>query len=157
MKISHVLQIVLLGTMWGSTYPMIKIAVEGVDPVTFVAGRVALGALVLLAIIAALRLPLPRGVVWLHVAVMAIVGNIFTNVLIAWGEQHTTSNLAAILNGTTPFFTLVFAAWLLRSERFSRAKLAGLILGFAGVATLTGGGLSDLTSKAAQGQLALVG
>lgn len=154
---AHLLQIMLLGTIWGSTFPLVKLAVEGVNPVTFVTGRVLLGALVLTAIVRARRLRMPDRRGWFHVAVMAVVGNIFTNFLIAWGQQHVPSNLGAILNGATPFFTLLFAAGLFQTERFSGLRLGGLILGFVGVGTLTGGGLADLSSRSVQGQIALLG
>ena len=61
-----------------------------------------------------------------------------------------------MLNATTPFFALLFAVLAFRAERFSRAKLAGLLLGFGGVLVLSGTDLAALASSSAQGQLAIL-
>jgi drug/metabolite transporter (DMT)-like permease len=57
--------------------------------------------------------------------------------LIAWGEQHITSALTAVVNACTPLFAAAFAAWLLR-ERLRPPQLAGLVVGFVGVALVQG-------------------
>ncbi len=157
MTLGQLLQLVLLGTIWGSSYLMIKVAVAGIPPLPLVGGRLMLGAATLLAVLALRGIRLPRRpATWAHVAVMALAGNIAPFLLIAWGEQHIDSGLAAVLNATTPFFALLFAVLAFRAERFSRAKLAGLLLGFGGVLVLTGTDLAALASSSAQGQLAIL-
>ncbi len=157
MKPSHAAQLVLLGVIWGSSYLFIKVAVAGVPPVTLVAGRLVVGAAVLVLALRWRGLRLARGGrAWLHVAVQALVGIVFPFLLIAWGEERIDSSLASILNATTPFFTLLFAVAALRSERLGLGRVAGLALGFAGVAVLTGKGLADLGSGSAQGEIALL-
>jgi drug/metabolite transporter (DMT)-like permease len=58
--------------------------------------------------------------------------------LIAWGEKHVESGVAAIANSTVPIFTAVLALHYRPSERVSGSRLAGIVLGLAGVAVLTG-------------------
>ncbi|MGA7671374.1 MAG: DMT family transporter [Nitrolancea sp.] len=157
MKPSQLIQLLILGVLWGSSYLFIKVAVDGVDPVTLVTGRLAIGSLFLYTMMRARRLTLSRDTrLWAHILVMSLVGIIMPQVLIAWSEQHVTSSVASILNATTPFFTLIFAAAIFGIERFSSAKLTGLIVGFAGIAVLTGSGILKLASSSAQGEIALL-
>jgi drug/metabolite transporter (DMT)-like permease len=58
--------------------------------------------------------------------------------LIAWGEEHIDSGVAAIANATVPLFVALLAVWLVRTERATGARLVGIVLGVAGVAVLTG-------------------
>jgi drug/metabolite transporter (DMT)-like permease len=157
MKPSHLVQLLVLGVLWGSSYLFIKVAVEGVDPATLVAGRLAIGSLFLVSMmrVSGLRLNFDR-IAWFHITAMALVGVVVPQVLIAWSEQHVTSSVASILNSTTPFFTLLFAAGIFHTESFTRSKVAGLIVGFAGVGVLTGREIVDLASSSAQGQIALL-
>ncbi len=157
MTLGQLLQLVLLGTIWGSSYLMIKVAVAGIPPLPLVGGRLVLGAATLLAVLTLRGIRLPRRpATWAHLTVMALAGNIAPFLLIAWGEQHIDSGLAAVLNATTPFFAVLFAVLAFRAERFNRAKLAGLLLGFGGVLVLTGTDLATLASSSAQGQLAIL-
>jgi len=77
--------------------------------------------------------------------------------LISWGEQHIESGTASVLNAMVPIFTAVVAAVALDEEHFTRARLGGLLLGFVGVAVLTGTESLDVTDAAVAGQLAVVG
>lgn len=157
MTLGQFAQLVLLGTIWGSSYLMIKVAVAGIPPLPLVGGRLVLGAATLLAVLALRGIRLPRRpAAWADLTVMALAGNIAPFLLIAWGEQHIDSGLAAVLNATTPFFAVLFAVLAFRAERFSRAKLAGLLLGFGGVLVLSGADLAALASSSAQGQLAIL-
>jgi drug/metabolite transporter (DMT)-like permease len=157
MKPTHLIQLLVLGILWGSSYLFIKVAVEGVDPATLVAGGLAIGSLFLVSMMRVSGLQLNFGrAAWFHIAAMAVVGVVIPQVLIAWSEQHVTSSVASILNATTPFFTFLFAAGVFHTERFSRAKIAGLVVGFAGVGVLTGREILDLATNSAQGQIALL-
>ena len=157
MKPSQLIQLLVLGVLWGSSYLFIKVAVDGVDPVTLVTGRLAIGSLFLYSMMRARGLRLSRDrTLWAHILVMSLVGIIVPQVLIAWSEQHVTSSVASILNATTPFFTLIFAAAVFGTERFSSSKLTGLVVGFAGIAILTGSGILKLASSSAQGEIALL-
>ena len=156
MNAKQLLQLTVLSLLWGSSYLFIKVAVAGVEPVTLVEGRLVIGAAVMLTIMRLRGLRLPRGRAWFHLAVMAGVGIMLPQLSIAWSEQHISSSLASVLNATTPFFTLLFAAGIFGSERFSSDKVGGLLVGFAGMALLAGTGLTDLASASTQGELAML-
>ena len=83
--------------------------------------------------------------------VLAITYNAVPFTLLAWAEQHISSALAAVLNASTPLFAAVLTAVLL-GERLSRAQLAGLLLGFVGVAVAAGVGGDDFTGIVALGR-----
>jgi drug/metabolite transporter (DMT)-like permease len=69
---------------------------------------------------------------------MALIGNILPFALITWGEQYITSSLTAILNSTTPLFTLLIAALALEGESLRPMRASGVVLGFGGVGVIVG-------------------
>jgi drug/metabolite transporter (DMT)-like permease len=146
----------LLAFIWGWSFLFIKVAVDGLTPTTVAWSRIALGAAVLYAILRHQggRIPVDRTSLR-HYAVAATIGNIVPFTLLAWGEQHITSALTAVLNASTPLFTAVFAAIGL-SERLRPVQIAGLALGMAGVAVAAGLGASDLEGSSTAGALASI-
>lgn len=146
-----------LGTIWGSSYLFIKLLIDAADPVTIIALRMVLGAATLGAILLAQRRQLPAwGPVWGHLAIMSLLGNLLPFWLIAWSQKYTTSALAAVLNAAIPLFTLLIAAVAFRMERITPNRVAGITLGIAGVAFLTGRSVLDVQSSGGLGELALL-
>ncbi|MDP8970276.1 MAG: DMT family transporter [Actinomycetota bacterium] len=155
MSRASLLRLCLLACIWGSSFLFIKLALAGLSPVQIVLARLTAGAAVLLAAVLLRRQPLPRApVVWGHLALMGVIANIFPFFLFGWGEQRITSGLAGVLNGTTPLFTLVIALAALPEERWSPARGAGLLLGFAGVLLVVGPWNVDPATSSPTGQLA---
>lgn len=155
MSRGSVARLALLATIWGSSFLLIKLALEGMTPTQVVLGRLSAGAAVLLAIVVLRRQPLPREpVVWAHLALMGVVANIVPFWLFGFGEQRITSGLAGVLNGTTPLFTLVVALLALPEERWSRTRGAGLLVGFVGVVLVVGPWDSNPLTSSLSGQLA---
>jgi drug/metabolite transporter (DMT)-like permease len=130
----------LLSAVWGSSFALIKVAVDaGVAPPWVAFARCAVGALTLLAICAITRNPLPRDrTTWGHAAVVALLANAVPFVLLAYGEQHVDSVLAGLLNATTPLMTLLFVPLLVPTERITALRIVGLLVGFAGVLCVLG-------------------
>jgi drug/metabolite transporter (DMT)-like permease len=130
----------VLSAVWGSSFALIKVAVDaGVPPAWVALARCALGALTLLAVCALTRSPLPRDrVTWRHAAVVAVLANTVPFVLLAYGEQHVDSVLAGLLNATTPLMTLLFVPLLVPTERITPRRVAGLLTGFVGVLCVLG-------------------
>lgn len=137
MKLKNFLWILLLAAIWGPSFLFIKVAVQDIPPVTMVMARVALASLTLFLIIRAQgrKLP-PLGRVWFHFAFMGFFAHALPFVLFSWGELHVDSALASILNGTTPLFTVILAHFLVADDRMTPLKLAGTLLGFAGLVAL---------------------
>ena len=128
-----------VSVVWGIPYLLIKIAIEDLSPVVVVAGRVAIAALVLVPVAAAQgALPALRR----HLGAVVTLG--FVHIvgpflLITYGEIHISSSLTGLLIAIEP---VVIALLLVRSERLTAIRVAGLGLGLVGVAVLVGLDLS---------------
>jgi len=133
------LNFVLLALIWGSSFLCIKVLGEDWSAVHVSLGRIALGALFLLTLLAVRRDRLPRGrLVWGHLAVVALLMNAVPFTLFAYGETKVSSILAGLWNATTPLMVLVVVLTVMREERPTRRALSGLAGGFAGVLLLLG-------------------
>lgn len=69
---------------------------------------------------------------------MGGLNNVLPFSLIFWGQIEITGGLAAILNATTPLFTVLLAHFFTRDERITPGRLAGVTLGMAGVVVMVG-------------------
>lgn len=131
--------LLLLALTWGSSFLFIKQAVDTLPPLSLAVGRIAIGAAMLLAIASAKQQALPRGAgLWGRMVFLGIIGNSLPFFLIAWGEQYTPSNLAAILMATIPSFVIVLAHFFTHDEPLTLGKALGCLCGFAGVIALIG-------------------
>ena len=150
---------VLLGFFWGSSYLFIKIGVEaGLTPFTLVMLRLMFGFLLLAAVVIAAREQLPRNPrTYGHLVVMSVINIVLPFSLITWAEQTVDSALASILNATVPLFVIVIAALFLHDERITVNRLAGLAVGFIGVAILVGFDPGDVAGGDVAGEIALIG
>lgn len=144
-----------LSILWGGSFFFVEVAVQALPTLTIVTLRVGLAAAALWAVVLALGLRPPRDArIWAAFFAMGLLNNVIPFGLIVWGQQTIASGLASILNGTTPFFTVVVAGALLVDERLTRLKLAGVAIGFAGVVLMLGvdllaGLASDVLAQAA--------
>lgn len=125
----------LQAAIWGSSFTMIKLAIDSLSPAQLVFSRLVLGAAVLAVLAVArgvtLRMSLP---VWGHITVAAVFGNVAPYLLLSYGERSTGANIAGVLVAGTPLLTLLLATVALRDERANRRRLLGFLIGFAGVA-----------------------
>jgi drug/metabolite transporter (DMT)-like permease len=128
-----------VSTLWGIPYLFIKVAVDGGVPPAFLAWvRVVLGAAVLLALAwRAGLLGTVRGR-WRWLAVYAGLEIAVPFPLIAAGEQHVASSLAAILIATVPIIIALLALRFDHAERATGSRLVGLVIGLIGVVALVG-------------------
>ena len=149
--------LVLLSILWGGSFFFAKVAVAELQPLTVVFGRVALAALALNAmLLVASRSLFRSGTPWKIFAAMGVLNNLVPFGLFFWGQTQIASGLASILNATTPLFTLVVAHFLTDDERIGWRKVAALLLGLCGVATLVGPG-ALASSSGTLGQIACLG
>lgn len=148
--------LLLLSVLWGGSFFFFKVLVATLPPLTVVLGRVGLAAVVL-NLWLVLRGDFMPGSwrLWGRFAVMGLLNNVVPFSLIVFGETRIASGLAAILNATTPMFGVLIGHWMAPDERLTRTRLAGVLLGFAGVAVLVGPdarsalGQTDLAGEAA--------
>jgi drug/metabolite transporter (DMT)-like permease len=151
------LAFIALGTIWGSSFLWIKIAVQEIGPFLLVAFRLLFGMLGLLVVALFTRTEMPRGRrILLILTLIGFTNNAIPYVLISWGEQFIDSGVAAILNSTTPLFAMIFAHLYLRDDRLTISRLVGLLVGFAGIVILVSRDLGLETQFNLAGQLAVL-
>ncbi len=147
------LLLVGLSLLWGGSFFFAKVAVAELPPLTVAFGRVSIAATILALVIKATGHHWPRdGAAWRAFAIMGVLNNAIPFSLIFWGQTHIPSGLAAILNATTPLFTVIVAHLATRDDKLTPARVAGVIMGFSGVVFMIGPDLlRDLgTNVAAQ-------
>ena len=128
-----------LVVLWGSSFLLVRVSLDAFTPVAVTAGRLLIGAGVLLLLLMVTRHRAPwTASAWLFFAAMAIIGNALPFFLIAWGQREIPSGLTGILMAVMPLAVLLLAHFLVAGERLTRRRLAGFSLGFVGVLVLTG-------------------
>jgi len=130
-------RILILSILWGGSFFFVGVAVKEMTPLTIVAGRVGLAALLLLAYVRLRGLKIPGSPrVWGAFFIMGALNNLIPFSLIVWGQTHIESSLASILNATTPIFSVVLAHFLTREEYLTVNRIAGILIGWLGVEVL---------------------
>ena len=135
---SSLLLVTVLTLVWGCNWPVLKIGVTELQPLTFRAATLGFAALGLLAVakFSGASLRIPRRF-WPHVVVLALANITAWNAFILFGVQQMPAGRSAILAYTMPIWGVLFSLWLLH-EPLSGRKLAGLALGMGGMALLLG-------------------
>ena len=147
----------LLALLWGGAFFFSKVALGELPPFTVVLLRFGVAAVAMLAVVrlGGHRMPRDR-TTWVGFAVLGLLNNFLPFSLIAWGQVHIASGLASILNATTPLFTAL-VAHALGQERLTAHRIAGVLLGLAGVAVLIGPGALRQLGVHTWSELAIVG
>jgi drug/metabolite transporter (DMT)-like permease len=148
----------VLALLWGVSFLFSKVALAELPPFTLVLGRFGIAALALLlaARLGGHRIPrAPR--VWASFFVLGALNSFIPFGLIAWGQVQLTSGLASILNATTPLFTALVAATAWGDERLTSNRLAGVLVGVAGVCVLIGPGVLGHLGAHTLAELAILG
>jgi drug/metabolite transporter (DMT)-like permease len=128
-----------LSALWGGSFFFTDVALRALPPFTLVLLRVAGAALILNAVIPVLGLRLPTDArSWIAFFGMGFLNNAVPFCLIAWGQTHIVSGLAAILNATTPLWTVIVTHFLTTEEKMTANRLAGVVIGLIGVTIMIG-------------------
>ncbi len=139
----EVVLLVVLASMWGLSFLFVEVAITAVAPLWIVSIRTAVGGLVLLVAVLVTRTGLPRDwSTWRHLTVLAVMNNAVPWTAIAWAQQTIPSGLTALLMALVPTSTLVISV-LVGLERFTVARVVGLLVSLAGVAAIV---LDDVSS-----------
>jgi drug/metabolite transporter (DMT)-like permease len=151
-------KLLLLGAIWGGSFFFARIAVAEMHPLTLVLFRVAIAAGALHVYLAirgpSFRLALPlAGSLFL----LGLVNNVVPFSLIFAGQTEMGAGLASVLNATTPFWTIILANAFIADEKLSWNKVAGVLLGIAGVAVMVGPGIVASLGGPVWAKFAMVG
>lgn len=131
------LLLVLLSLCWGSSFALNAVLLKELPPFSVVWARQVTAFLLFVPV----SLPYLRTVNWSfnllwRLTVMGVAAVAIPFSLFALGQQHITSVLAGIGNGTVPLFTMVMAAVWLTDEKMTKKSILGLLCGFLGIVTL---------------------
>lgn len=149
--------LLLLGFLWGIPYALTKISLATIPPLTLVAARVAIAAIMLwlIAFSHGLKVPTQRWLVG-RLFVQGCIGCVVPYTLITFGQQSVHSALAAILNSTGPLFVCLINLMWIRRKAETLGRLIGVATGLAGVILIAGSSaLLDL-GRTSLGQLAII-
>jgi drug/metabolite transporter (DMT)-like permease len=142
MSRAYVPYIAALAALWGASYMFIKVADRAFEPATMIMFRLVISSALVVGVLAFQRGPSAaiadmRRLGWQGLGLGVVNGAIpFT--LIAWGEKHIDSGVAAIANATVPIFVVLLAVRFQPSERVTGLRLGGFLLGLVGVGVLAG-------------------
>lgn len=159
----NLLRLALLALLWGSSFLWIEVALRSFSPVQIVFARLVLGAVVLIPLALGSGLRFPTGWrTWSHLAVAALLANAAPYLLFAVGQQNVASNVAGMLNATTPLWAVTLAVIFRADPRLTWWRAVGVTAGLAGVFLIfspwrdasqiaTGGGLACLVAAGCYG------
>jgi len=138
----YVLLLLVLGAIWGASFLFIEVALRDLEPTTLMATRLLLSAVILLPLLMA-QMGAREALAglrreWRGAFVLGVIAAALPFTLIAWGQTHVDSGIAAIANSSMPIFVVLLALRFRPSERTSGLRLFGVLLGLAGVGVLTG-------------------
>ena len=152
------LLLISLSMLWGGSYFFVGVAVRELPTLVIVVCRIGFAALILLAVMRMLGQRMPNNLgVWAAFFAMGFLNNALPFSLVVWGQSHVASGVASILNGATPFFTVLAAHVFTSDEKMTAGRLAGVVLGMIGVAIMIGGAALDSLGVDVVAQLAFLG
>lgn len=132
-------RLLVIGGLWGSSFPLLRLIAAEMSPFALAAVRGGFAALAVLAFLAAsgqLRGPIRR--YWLPALVLGTCNGWVPNLLTASALGHIQAAPAALIHAGTPLLVAMIAYVVLREERPGLRGVAGLLLGFAGIAVILG-------------------
>lgn len=136
---SWIYKFLFLGTIWGSSFLFISFGLEILTPTGIAFWRSAIGALTLLIVLLVLRIKFVRGWrTWFKLWIAGLFMSAIPAVLFGFAQQHVTSALAAIVNASTPIFTVLAILIAFRAEKPKTTVLVGLGIGLIGVFVVLG-------------------
>ncbi len=141
--------VIALGLIWGATFMVVALALEGYGPVTVATARTTLGAVTLLLLMRATGRKLPGGdaALWMSIAVIGILSTALPFVLLSWGQQYVPSAFAGLSMAAIPLMVLPLAHYF-SDEPLNLRRFVGVCLGFSGALVLIGPGLAQLSQGA---------
>lgn len=149
--------LLLLATLWGAAFTLIKVGIATIPPVTLIAARTLIAGIILLAIMNLRGIAMPRDLaVWRRFMIQACLNSAIPFTLIAWAERHVDAGLATILGSNAPIFAFLLALLFARHERPTLRQSLGVAAGLAGICLVVGVNAFNGLGKDVVAQLALV-
>jgi len=149
--------LVLLATLWGAAYTLVKVGVETIPPLTLISARTLIAGSILLAIMRLRGIAMPRDpAVWKRFMIQACLNSVIPFTLIAYAERHVGAGLATILGSNAPIFAFLLALLFVRHERPTVRQSFGVAAGLTGICLVVGVDALNGLGQDVIAQLALV-
>ena len=146
MKWTNILLLVLLGAIWGSSFLFLRIVTPVVGATLTMSIRIVFAAGVMLILFGYLKQLPDYKVYWKQYFILGVLNLVLPFTLISYSISNLNASVGAILNATTPLFTMIISSWWLK-EKMSFKKIVGIMVGLAGLIILVGWIPFDLTGK----------
>ena len=125
--------------IWGTTFYLVKVAVETVHPSAVAAARVLFAAVVVIPFAVLTKRGLPKGVRrWITCAIAGVLSLALPITLLTWAQQFVPSGVVGVYMATIPLLVLPLAHFFSPGEEMTRTKLIGFVIGFVGLLLLIG-------------------
>ena len=153
---SGLLLVLILSLTWGCNWPVLKVGVTELAPLTFRASTLGFAAIGLLLVskLSGESIRVERRL-WPRIIVLALFNITGWSALIVFGVQQVPAGRSAILAYTLPIWSTLLSFWLLR-EPLSPRKIVGLVLGVGGMVVLLGEEIVNV-QRAPVGALLIIG
>ena len=149
--------LVLLATLWGAAYTLVKVGVQTIPPLTLISARTLIAGSILLAIMRLRGIAMPRDpAVWKRFMIQACLNSVIPFTLIAYAERHVGAGLATILGSNAPIFAFLLALLFVRHERPTVRQSFGVAAGLTGICLVVGVDALNGLGQDVIAQLALV-
>jgi drug/metabolite transporter (DMT)-like permease len=128
-----------LACCWSSTYPLAKLALDTIPPISFISARSLIAAAFLFVILRIRGVRVPTDAkAWKLFATQQLINSTFPFLIITWAQQYVPASNTVVLASTTPIFAFLITSLITRHEPATLLKLAGAILGLAGTLLIVG-------------------
>jgi len=136
-KHKRLLDILVMAALFAPSFLFIKVAVQEISPITVIALRVSLAALMLLLVLKIRNISIPTDFkLWKYCFTLGFLINGFPFVCYSYSLALIPTSLSALINGLTPIVTVFLANIFLQDERLNLRRGLGVILGFSGFIVL---------------------
>lgn len=150
--------LIFLSFLWGASFTLVEVAITTIPPATIVFFRLLIGATILIALVLISGTHFPGSAKrWGELLIQGILQNALPFTLISWGQLHTSSGLAGLLNTTPPLFVFLISYFVFQDKTADIRKFLGILIGFAGVGTIIGPATFAGEHNSVLGQLAITG
>ncbi len=137
--------------IWGASFVAIKIAITDITPAWLAAARIFIATILMIVYARLSNIRPPEGTAeWGVALVLGVIGTSLPFALIGWASMFVPSGIAGLMMATNPMLVLLLAISALPEEPPTPNRIAGLIIGFFGVAmVIAGRGDPDFSLPAA--------
>lgn len=132
--------VAMLGLIWGGTFLVIELALQGITPLWLAAARISFAALLILVIWQAKggKLWLSDERAWGSLIAVGALSTAVPFMLLSWGQQFVTSGFAGVSMAGVALLVLPLAHFFVPGEKMTTRRSIGFLIGFVGILVLIG-------------------